>query len=54
MTYWDLQRDVCFINDNFDVVVSVTGPGFDLYDQDGNFVDSFGEADELIHYVETN
>ena len=54
MTTTDLRRDVSFVNADFDVAVSVTGPGFDLYDQDGNMIGSFETANELMWFVETN
>ena len=54
MNTTDLRRDVSFVNADFDVAVSVTGPGFDLYDQDGNMIGSFETANELMWFVETN
>ena len=53
MTLFDLRNDISFLSD-FAVDVSVTGPGYDLVDQEGNYLGSFEEAQDLIHWVENN
>ena len=52
MTLFDLKRDVSFLSD-FAVDVSVTGPGYDLYDADGNPLGSFETAQDVVFYVES-
>ena len=51
MTLFDLRNDVSFFSD-YQVDVSVTGPGYDLYDQEGNLIDSFETALDVIWFVE--
>ena len=51
MTLFDLKRDVSFLSD-FAVDVSVTGPGYDLWDAEGNLIDSFETALDVVFYVE--
>ena len=53
MTLFDLRNDVSFFSD-YQVDVSITGPGYDLVDQEGNYLGSFEEAQDLIHWVENN
>ena len=53
MTLSDIQRDIDFVSD-YQVNVSVTGPGYDLYDGEGNPLGSFEEAQDLIYWVENN
>jgi len=51
MTLFDLRNDVSFFSD-YQVDVSVTGPGYDLYDAEGNLIDSFETALDVIWFVE--
>ena len=53
MTLSDIQRDIDFVSD-YQVDVSITGPGYDLVDQEGNYLGSFEEAQDLIYWVENN
>ena len=53
MTLFDLRNDVSFVSD-YQVDVSITGPGYDLIDQEGNYLGSFEEAQDLIYWVENN
>ncbi len=52
MTLFDLRNDISFLSD-FAVDVSATGPGYDLYDQEGNPLGSFETAQDVVFYVES-
>jgi len=52
MTLFDLRHDISFLSD-FAVDVSASGPGYDLYDQEGNPLGSFETALEVVWFVES-
>jgi hypothetical protein len=52
MTLSDIQRDIDFVSD-YKVYTSCED-GYDLHDQEGNYLGSFEEAQDLIHWVENN
>ena len=51
MTLFDLRNDVSFLSD-YQVDVSVTGPGYDLWDAEGNLIDSFETSLDVLYFVE--
>lgn len=51
MNISEIQWDLNFYNTGYQVYPSVTS-GLDLHDNEGNWISTFSEPNELFHWVE--